>query len=240
VGVKIAITGIANVTDDLSGQPLTDPKRMEKVAKLRETDDTISEYFDEELEELDIKGGDIRLALDPSGEGFLVVSTFKAPRPLTKDQLALLMADTIGQWSDGIGEGCFDVPASQHQVTIDLLQRDRKKVTVEQIDDGKPVREKKPPSASAVKVADLVDAADKGDLEKVRSLLAVGVDPNGFNKRKVNALFCAAAEGHVAVAEALLAAGADVNAYYKKDRKTLLMAAAAYARQKKDQNVPVV
>jgi uncharacterized protein len=207
MGVKVELTGIARVTDDLTGQPLTDPKRVAKVAKLRNTDDTISDYFDKELEDLGVTGGDLRLALDPSGQGFFVVSTFKAPRPLSKEQLGLLVADTIGQWSDGIGEGCFDIPATEHKVTIDLVQRDRKKVTVEQTDDGKPVKEKKPPTAKAVRAVELVDAADKGDLAKVWSLLAAGVDPNGFNKNKVNALFCAAYEGHVDIVRELLAVG---------------------------------
>src|SRR5438105_11407924 len=106
MAIVVTITGVAGVTDDTTGKPLADPKRLAKIAKLRETEETIAEYFDPDLEDLGITGGDVRLALDLSGKKVLVVSQFKAPRRLTKPELARLIEETTGQWSDGIGENC--------------------------------------------------------------------------------------------------------------------------------------
>ena len=97
-----------------------------KVAELHETEETSSEYFDEELSDLEITGGDLRLMLGPDGKEVRVVSTFQSPQKLTRAQLKLLTDDTVGQWSDGIGEGCFGIPAKELRVTIDLLQRGRR------------------------------------------------------------------------------------------------------------------
>ncbi|HUR53923.1 MAG TPA: hypothetical protein VMZ71_07315, partial [Gemmataceae bacterium] len=72
MAVVVTITGVATVTDDVTGKPLAEPKRLAKLAKFRETEETIAEYFDPDLEELGITGGDIRLALDPAGKKVLV------------------------------------------------------------------------------------------------------------------------------------------------------------------------
>ncbi len=235
----VTITGVARVTDDATGKPLADPKRVAKLARLRSTDDTISEFFDADLEDLGITGGDVRLALDPSGKKFLVVSTFKAPRELTRPEVVRLIDETTGQWSDGVGEGCFDDAARKYRVTIDLMQRGARKPKVEQVDDGKPVKPKKPPGAKAKLVEEFVQAADAGDLGRVKELLAAGVDPNARNKNRVSALYCAAAEGRVKVVAALIVAGADVNATYKGVCPTALAAAAMGARKVRDKNVAV-
>src|SRR4051794_39102173 len=98
MAVVVTTTGVATVTDDATGRPLADPKRLAKIARLRGRDETIAECFDHDLEELGITGGDIRLARDPSGKRILVVSTFKAPRRLTKPELARLIDETVGQY----------------------------------------------------------------------------------------------------------------------------------------------
>src|SRR4051794_23833126 len=238
MAVAVTITGVATVTDDATGKPLADLKRLAKLAKLRESDETIAESFDHDLEELGITGGDIRLALNPSGKTIRVVSTFKAPRRLTKPELARLIDETIGQWSDGIGENCFGEAAKKYGVTIDLRQRGRRP-KAEQVDDGKPVKTKKPPSVKAKLAADFVRAAEAGDLNRVKELLAAGVPPDALNKNGINALYAAAAEGRADIVEALLAAGADVNATYEGVCPSALAAAARYADKAPDRNVAV-
>ena len=57
----------------------------------------------------------------------------------------------------------------------------------------------------------LIDAADRGDLDKVKQLLAQGANINASNERGVTALIAAAYRNHVPVAQMLIAAGADVN-----------------------------
>ena len=218
MAVIVTITGTARVMDDATEKPLADPKRLAKVAKLRESDETIAEYFDNDLEELGVTGGDIRLAPDPSGKKILVVSTFKAPRRLTKPELARLVDETVGQWSDGIGENCFGEAAKKYGVTIDLLQRGRRP-RAEQVDDGKPVKARRPPGARARLAAELVRAAETGDLNRVKALLAAGADANATYEGVCPTALAAAAmyadkvpDRNAAVAKRLLAAGADPNA----------------------------
>lgn len=243
MAVVVTITGVAGVTDDATGKALADPKKVRKVAKLwhKKVDDLMADYLDADLEEIGITGGDLRLTHDPAGKRFHIVSTFKAPRLLTKKELGRLIEETTGQWSDGLGEGCFGDAANRIAVTIDLLQR--KKPTAVQVDDGKPVKAKKPPSTSAKSVEDLVTAADSGDLNRVKQLLASGVPPDGPSKNGVTALYCAACEGRVEIINALLAAGADVNATMPKGYckgMTALTGATRSAQEAKDKRVPVV
>ena len=125
--------------------------------------------------------------------------------------------------------------------TIDLLQR--KKPTAVQVDDGKPVKAKKPQGAKTTLIEEFVRAAEAGDLDKVNELLTAGVPPDAANKQGVTALYCAAWAGRVPVAEALLAAGADVNATMPKGYckgMTALTGATRSAREAKDKNVAVV
>jgi len=64
-------------------------------------------------------------------------------------------------------------------------------------------------------------AALNGQIDKVRSLLEAGVDPNCRTKNGYTALMGAALEGHGAVVELLLQAGADPNIRYIDDRTAL-------------------
>src|SRR5947207_14784303 len=100
MAVVVTITGVAGVTDDATGKPLADPKKVRKVARLwhKEAGDLMADYLDPDLEEIDIIGGDLRLVLDSSGKQFFVVSTFKAPRKLTNKELGRLVEETTGQW----------------------------------------------------------------------------------------------------------------------------------------------
>lgn len=59
---------------------------------------------------------------------------------------------------------------------------------------------------------DLVQAAEKGDLQKVRLLLNRGVDPNGTDKTNNTALEKAARNGHLPIVQVLLDKGAIVDA----------------------------
>ncbi|MGL6096254.1 MAG: ankyrin repeat domain-containing protein [Fimbriiglobus sp.] len=189
---------------------LTDAKRRVRIAKLKHIEDKVSDFFSAEVGALGITGGEIRLAA--GGDDLTVTSMFKAPTPLTSEQLGALVGETTGQWSDGIGEGCFDEAAERLGVTIDLCP-DPSQVTVAVVDDGKTARAKSPKRMANEK---LVAAARNGDLEGVKAALAAGTDLEAVDpKNKWTALFwstCGATDGHTAVALFLTAAGADVNA----------------------------
>lgn len=58
---------------------------------------------------------------------------------------------------------------------------------------------------------ELIGAASSGDLEKLQTLLASGVDPDGISTTRAPALFAAARWQHLDAIGELLRAGADVN-----------------------------
>jgi ankyrin repeat protein len=68
------------------------------------------------------------------------------------------------------------------------------------------------PQATA-QVNDLIDAAHKGDLSRIRALLAAGADVNSKTEdRGATALTYASSAGQVEVVRALIDAGATLNA----------------------------
>ena len=68
----------------------------------------------------------------------------------------------------------------------------------------------------------LVEAASKGDTDKVQALLAKGADVNAKAYNGYTALMSAAWGGHTDIVQALLAKGADVNAKQKNGSTALM------------------
>ncbi|MEE8216502.1 MAG: ankyrin repeat domain-containing protein, partial [Acidiferrobacterales bacterium] len=58
----------------------------------------------------------------------------------------------------------------------------------------------------------LHDAAENGDLDKVKRLIGEGADVNARDDYSLTPLHFSAGAGHTAVVELLIAEGADVNA----------------------------
>jgi hypothetical protein len=167
------------------------------------SDDVCSNYLDSELADLDITEGAVRLTYNATAKQLWVVTEYKSPVKLTKSQLKRLVDNTRGQWSDGIGEGCFDELADELKVSIDLdplFQEEDPRV--EQIDTGK----KLPKSRMA-----LPTAAREGDLATVRRLLSAGADLE-VRQQQFTPLHLAITYGHADVALELIAHGADINA----------------------------
>ena len=106
--ITITITGPVVVTDDATEKPITDPKRLRQFDGLHSGRETCSKYHDGEVADLELKGGAVTLVFDAAKKKLRVVSAFTSPRKLTAKELRDLVDDTQGQWSDGIGEGCFD------------------------------------------------------------------------------------------------------------------------------------
>lgn len=71
---------------------------------------------------------------------------------------------------------------------------------------------------------DLIKAAKKGNIEKVKILLAEEVDVNEQDKNGSTALMSAALNGHINIVEILLAAGADMKANDKSGKTALIYA----------------
>lgn len=70
----------------------------------------------------------------------------------------------------------------------------------------------------------LMQAADEGKLEAVRTLIAAGANVNARNKDGETALMMAADEGHTEIVKALIAAGADVQLHDEDNQSALMKA----------------
>jgi hypothetical protein len=71
----------------------------------------------------------------------------------------------------------------------------------------------------------LIDSADQGKIERVKAIIAAGVDVNAKDQWGVCPLGAAAVSGHADCVKALVAAGANVNAKGNSDITALLAAA---------------
>ncbi len=197
----IRISGRATVTLD-GGKPLTSAVKIEKLDGAK-SDELCADHLDADLADLGITGGAVTLVRDSGTGEFRVVTEYTAPGKLKPAQLKRLAADTAGQWSDGIGEACFDDLAGRLKLTIDLAPMfDDADLQMEQIDDGgKPSKSK----------TALAKAARDGDLSAVRKLLDAGADPEtrwqGFTALNFAVLY-----GNSDAALELIARGADIRA----------------------------
>jgi ankyrin repeat protein len=134
----------------------------------------------------------------------LVVTTYEAPQRLSPKHLKKLVAHTRDQWSDGAGEGAFYKLMDKHRLAIDLAPTGSQRNTrVEQSDVG---GDKLKPTPT------LAVAAEKGDLAKVKKLLASGVDINSRGQYRQTALQKAILYEQFQLAVLLVDCGADVNA----------------------------
>lgn len=71
----------------------------------------------------------------------------------------------------------------------------------------------------------LINAAGRGDLSRVKALLAAGADVNDDAGHGITALMVAAQNGHQEIVQALLAAKANVNTKTRRGETALMVAA---------------
>ncbi len=210
----IHITGRAELILD-NGRPV---KARSIIRELdgSESDDACGNYLDSDLAELGIIGGKVKLSYD-AGEGrFRVSSEYTSPVKLKPAQLKRLARCKVGQWSDGIGEGCFDELAERLGVEIDLAPLDQdKELRAEQVDDGKKPR--KPNTG-------LAKAAREGDVGALRKHLDAGADPE-TRLQGYTPLHLAVLYGRAEAALELIGRGANINARGPQGQDPLLLTA---------------
>src|SRR5690349_14010741 len=107
----IRIQGTASVMK--RGKPVTDAKTI-KALDGAQSKDGCADYLAPALAAHGIEGGRIRLI--HTGAEFVVGTEFTAPKKLAATALRKLVESTRGQWSDGIGEACFDALTKRHGV----------------------------------------------------------------------------------------------------------------------------
>jgi uncharacterized protein len=215
--MKIIVSGPASASDAQTDEAISDPQALQALHGLRYDADVCANYIDHALlNDISIVGGAIQLAFDPQAGGLRVVSEYWTPAPLTADQLQALIHETSGQWSDGIGEACFDEWSQQSGIHLDLSPFDSEEEPVaEQVEDGLP----------APCFAHLAKAVWKGKLDVVQQAVAAREDLNATYDGHT-ALCLAIMRKDAPTALLLIEGGADVNRASVMG-KTPLMACAA-------------
>jgi hypothetical protein len=140
--MKITVSGVAIAKNPETNEEVRDTATLKSIHGLRFDDDLCSNYLGKEpLNQISISGGAIAIVYDEIHNQLRVVSEFWAPRQLSDDEVEALKDDTRGQWSDGIGEGCFDSWCEQKNVFLDLSPLEQLEpggMAVEQSEDGVP------------------------------------------------------------------------------------------------------
>ncbi len=208
----ITITGNARVS--VYGTPKDEVRRQLNGA---ESAESCCRYLPNDFRDLGIVGGNIRLVLDETSQTFSAVTEYRVPERLDDSQLERLKKLTTGQWSDGLGAGCFEETGRRLGARIELLpfaQRD--KVTVQQLDDGIVTQR---PADSVYR------AARDGDLEAVRRLLDSNCDID-LCSDGTSPLISAVLGGFRDVAIELIQRGANVTYFDAESETDALMATA--------------
>jgi len=202
--MKIIISGPAFAQHSETGAAITDAPSLQSLNGLRYDEDVCANYlFHELLNDVSIAGGAIELAFDPQRGGLRVVSEYWSPGALQPDQLQTLVDQTLGQWSDGIGEGCFDEWSSHSGIDLDLAPfalDSYERPVAEQVEDGR----------VAPRFAHLAKAVWSGRLDVVRQAVAEQADLNAIYDGHT-ALLLAIQQQNAEAALLLIEGGADVN-----------------------------
>ena len=167
--VKIVISAAAAAFNRKTGESVVDPQQLAQLDGLMYAEASCGEYLCESLYDIGIVGGQIELAYRPAETRLEVVTTYHASRKLKKAELQLLLDETTGQWSDGIGEGEFQ-HAEELGIDVDIARFDCEPA-VEQIDDGVVVR--KPKKSELVKLLQERRVDEEAALALVKSGAAV-------------------------------------------------------------------
>lgn len=131
--VKITFTAPVSVFDHLTEGFVREPHRLRYWHGKRERGLYLYTYLEDELSQLGLRGGDLRLLYDTSRNELRVVTTFVAKEQLSPKQLRELEQFTVTFWGDGGGENvCGQLQVSQGiSFTFIPLGRENE-VTVEQ------------------------------------------------------------------------------------------------------------
>jgi len=197
---RIMISRRVNVTDSNSKTEVSDADRLRLLDGLTYDEMLISEYIsNDELNDLEISGGTIALRFEPETGQLRVISEFAACRKLRKAELQMLVEETEGQWSDGIGsDGTELFPNVDPSIALDFCFG-AADLRVEQVADATKARPRRT----------LARAAQKGDIEKIRQAIAAGESINSA-VQGIPAVRLAIMYGHPDAAIFLIENGAEV------------------------------
>ncbi len=207
--MKIIVSGPASACHAETNEIITDTQLLQSLSGLRYDGDVCANYLDHKLlNDVSIVGGAIQMAFDPQRGELRVVSEFWSPEAITPDQLQALAEQTLGQWSDGIGEACFDEWSMQSGIHLDLApfaSNSYERPVADQVEDGRIVP----------RFAHLAKAVWNGKLDVVQQAVAEKADLNAIYDGHT-ALLLAIQRQDARIALLLIDGGADI------DRATVL------------------
>jgi hypothetical protein len=185
------------------GRAITKLSELESLHGLGDSEESLANHLDGALAEIGLEGGHLRLVLDASGPSLRVHTEYLSPRRLKKAELDALVEFTKGQWSDGIGEGCFAALQAETGISVCVYPTPHDPASIQATQS--------PSGAKPARRSPLPAAAAKGNLKRVQSLLRQGEPIEARGQWQFTALLAAVAEQQVEVVEYLLAQGADVH-----------------------------
>src|SRR5262249_53875194 len=115
--MRIVISGRAAVypesnylPSDPAAVPVTGPKVLRSLDGYEaEPEDERADDLDPSLRRAGVRGGTLRFAYDRKRKELRAVTEYRCRRRLTDEELAKLVQETVGAWSDGVGENGFEV-----------------------------------------------------------------------------------------------------------------------------------
>ena len=166
------------------------------------SEESCLDFLDAQYLSFGLSDGRIRIARGSADNTFDVVTVYDCAEMLSDPMIAKLVRATTGQWSDGLGMGCFQDLANEYGATIDLAPlnaADEPKIEISRT-PGKP--------SSPVAKGKLFKAASDGDCKKIQEFLDAGAHIDE-ELQSTTPLGMAILGGHVDAAKLLLKAGAD-------------------------------
>lgn len=207
---KISIAGNTVLTDSDDVQ-ITEPAVLKRFSGIADNEEpSFSDYLldgveQQCLEDAEIHGGHLILSYRKSDNQLTVVTEYFASRRLTKGELEILRAYTVGQWSDGFGEGFAPPEIEDRGWEIDLTPEGQS-IHARQTES----KERRVPVRSP-----LVKPIEAGNTRKVADFIASGEDVNFRDNFGISLLHVAVKSRNIDIVKQLLDAGADVHARCK-------------------------
>jgi hypothetical protein len=130
--MRIDFSAPVDVTDE-DDDVVTDPSVLSRLDGVTFPDILFTDYFGGSPEETAVavlldRGGTITIVADGAAPPLHAITSYRAARELSDDELAVLENYTAGQWSDGAGEGLIHEDWS--------IQINERQIRCRQYDDG--------------------------------------------------------------------------------------------------------
>ncbi|MFO0944188.1 MAG: ankyrin repeat domain-containing protein [Pirellulales bacterium] len=205
--------GVAVGADD---EPISDVDLLRKFSGVKSAESCV-EYFSEPLSEIYFEGGYLEFDFDEALQQLAIKTVYHTPRELKKKEMNALIDQTIGQWSDGIGENGIEAQVDPVVYLMAVFPLEESSFSVEQVDDGVVVK--------APRKSPLFAAAKSGDTGKIEKLLSAGEDVNARDREKSTPLIVAVQHNQLEAVRVLIAAKSAMNTGNKFGSTPVLIAA---------------